>query len=70
MILYTMMPQELIFPTQESEFGQQMEVTYDGVPVMVEQTEDHYYQIIRVISSNPDHFLDPKYTPGTKFSIR
>lgn len=69
MILYTMMPHELIYPNDEYDFGKQMEITHDGIPLMVERTEDADYRIIRILSSNPAHYLDSRYMPGAKISI-
>jgi hypothetical protein len=69
MILYTMMPQELIYPTAENEFGKQMMVQYNGIPLLVEQTEDNSYQVLRVMSSDPNHYLDERCCPGAKFSL-
>lgn len=70
MILYTMMPQELIFPCNESDFGKQLEVVVDGIPLMVEKTEDNEYRVVRVMSTNPEHFLDSRCMPGAKISIQ
>lgn len=69
MILYTMMPQELIFPTQEQDFAEPRLVSYQGVPLMVERTEDHSYRVIRVMSTDPKHFLNESYSPGSKISF-
>jgi hypothetical protein len=68
-ILYTMMPQELIFPTDELEFSKQMMIEYDGIPLLVEDNMDQTYQVIRILSSDPKHYLDSRYTPGSKISI-
>lgn len=64
-----MMPQELIFPTNEFDYGKQMMIHYDGIPLLVEQTEEQSYQVIRVMSSDPNHFLDSRCSPGTKISL-
>lgn len=69
MILYTMMPQELIFPTQQQTEPQLQLVTYQGVPLMVERTEEMDYRVVRVISTDPMHYLDERYRPGTKISF-
>ncbi|MFD2443579.1 YlzJ-like family protein [Bacillus sp. CGMCC 1.16607] len=69
MILYTIMPQELIYPTDEQEFSKQMMVQYDGIPLLVEQNADQSFQVIRIISSDPNHYLDSRCTPGSKISL-
>ncbi|HLO12381.1 MAG TPA: YlzJ-like family protein [Pseudoneobacillus sp.] len=69
MILYTMMPYELIYPTDTAEYDKQMMVQYDGIPLLVEQLEDNSYQVLRIMSSDPKHFLDNRYFPGSKISL-
>lgn len=68
MILYTMMPQELIFQTESTEFSRHLEINYNGIPLMVERTDDQGYKVIRVLSSNPDHYLDSRFMPGSIIS--
>lgn len=70
MILYTLMPHELIFESDMNKlFEKQKEVTFDGIPLLVEMTDDNAYRIIRILSSDPAHFLDPRCTPGNKISF-
>jgi hypothetical protein len=68
MILYTMMPQEMIYPTSEEEYGRQLLISYQGVPLLVEPTTDRSYQVIRIVSTDPQHFLNETLLPGTKIS--
>ncbi|WP_077211578.1 YlzJ-like family protein [Bacillus dakarensis] len=69
MILYTMMPQELVFPTNNEVYDNLTQIDYEGIPLMVERTDDHAYRVVRVMSTNPDHFLDSRCLPGSKISI-
>jgi hypothetical protein len=70
MILYTMMPQDLVFPPEEqNQSAGQMMVNYKGVPVLAEQVDAMNYQIIRVMSTDPSHYLNTDCTPGTKISL-
>ncbi|MEH7109622.1 YlzJ-like family protein [Bacillus sp. JJ1764] len=69
MILYTMMPQELIFPQDSSVFQQQQMVNYQGVPLIVEKTDNQSYQVIRILSSDPQHYLNANICPGSKISL-
>lgn len=64
MILYTTMPQELIYQTQESEFEQQQVINYEGIPLLVEMNENHDYRVLRVMSSDPNHYMDDRFCPG------
>lgn len=69
MILYTTMPQELIFPyVSESNSNQQM-VSYQGIPLLVEATDGQNAQVIRILSTDPQHYLDNQICPGAKISF-
>ncbi|MGM0750487.1 MAG: YlzJ-like family protein [Bacillota bacterium] len=63
MILYTMVPNDLVFPTDSSEFSGQMMMEYQGVPILVQQ-EENRYRIVRVMSSDPAHYLHDQICPG------
>ncbi|WP_113929947.1 YlzJ-like family protein [Bacillus sp. P14.5] len=63
MILYTTVPQEMIFPAEESAYSQQMVIEWQGIPLLVEQSEQQY-RVVRVMSSNPDHYLNDQICPG------
>jgi hypothetical protein len=69
MILYTMMPQELIYPTNDQDYSKPIMIQYEGIPLLVEQSTDNCYQVIRIMSSDPSHFLDSRCSPGTKISL-
>lgn len=69
MILYTTVPYELIFPSEMEALEKQKTITYNGVPLLVDCTEPYNMQIIRVLSSDPQHFLDNRFSPGTKISL-
>ncbi|AQX54103.1 YlzJ-like family protein [Priestia flexa] len=65
MILYTMMPQELIYPdTTQAELPKQKMMQYNGISMLVEENEYNQQQIVRILSTDPQHYLDKKYYPG------
>jgi hypothetical protein len=64
-----MMPPELIFPTEADAYRKQRTIMHQGVPLLVELADDQTLEVIRVISSDPQHFLDGRYFPGTKISL-
>ncbi len=68
MILYTTIPQELIFQTDELEYGKQTMIDYEGIPLLVEMDENRDYRVVRVMSSDPGHYLDERCGPGTVLS--
>lgn len=69
MILYTMMPHEQVFPPSSEETVNQVMITYNGIPVMAEWTENHEYRVLRVMSTDPNHYMDPACMPGSKISL-
>ena len=68
MIIYTMMPQELIFPHEQEVYAHQMVLDYYGVQLLAERVEDGF-SIVRILSSNPEVFMQPGLAPGTKIPI-
>ncbi len=69
MILYTMMPHDLVFPPETSTFGNQQMVSYQGIPLLVENSDPQNVRVIRILSSDPQHFLDERVCPGAKISF-
>lgn len=69
MIFYTIMPDELMFPTQEDEYQKQSVVNHNGVQLLVQETEKSQFEILRVLSSDPQHFLESQYCPGQKITM-
>ncbi|WP_041966679.1 YlzJ-like family protein [Mesobacillus selenatarsenatis] len=68
MILYTMMPHEQVFPPEEGAVNQVM-VSYNGIPIMAELTENHEYRVVRVMSTDPNHYMEPTCLPGSTFTL-
>lgn len=69
MILYTTMPQELIFPVDNSEYEKQQVVSLNGISFVVMQTETNAYQIVRNLSTDPAHYLNSEYSPGQTINL-
>ncbi|NQD67000.1 ribonuclease [Bacillus haikouensis] len=63
MILYTTVPQEQIYPADETEFSGQMMIEHQGIPLLVQQVNNKY-RIIRIMSSDPAHYMDGTICPG------
>ncbi|WP_316568539.1 YlzJ-like family protein [Neobacillus sp. YIM B06451] len=69
MILYTMMPQELIFQQeQEAVLTGRKIIFREGVAMEVEPSGDSF-QIVRLLSTDPAHFMDSRWQPGSKISM-
>jgi hypothetical protein len=69
MILYTMMPQELIFPNEPESLTKQQMVSYQGIPLLVETSGPQHAQVVRILSTDPQHFLNNEICPGAKISF-
>ncbi|WP_242144566.1 MULTISPECIES: YlzJ-like family protein [unclassified Bacillus cereus group] len=67
MILYTMMPEHLIYPSDYSQNEGQKVIHVSGVEMVVNLEKDQSYSIVRLLSTNPDHYL--QYEPGQRISI-
>jgi YlzJ-like protein len=69
MIYYTMMPEELMFPHTEDEYKKQSVIKMNGIQLLVQQSENAQYEIIRVLSSDPQHYLNSELCPGQKITM-
>ncbi|MFD2212793.1 YlzJ-like family protein [Metabacillus endolithicus] len=69
MIYYTMMPEELMFPHTEAEYKKQSVIEMNGIQLLVQQSENAQYEIIRVLSSDPQHYLNSELCPGQKITM-
>jgi hypothetical protein len=69
MILYTTMPMELIFPHESESSSVQQMVSFQGIPLLVESVDGQNAQIIRILSTDPQHYLDNQICPGAKISF-
>ncbi|AIF43706.1 YlzJ-like family protein [Virgibacillus sp. SK37] len=62
MILYTPLTQEEIFPEEENTNREY--ISYEGRTICVNKTADGEYQLVQLLSTDPQDFLNDKYTPG------
>lgn len=62
---YTPLDQTDIFP---SEFTEHKLITYAGKSIYVQETEAGQLQLIRLVSTDPEDYLNPVFTPGTKLT--
>ncbi|WP_163971275.1 YlzJ-like family protein [Oceanobacillus halotolerans] len=64
MILYTPLTQEEVFPNDQ-ESTNRHHITFQGRECYVEETKDGTYQLIQLLSTDPQDFLDENFAPGT-----
>lgn len=70
MILYTPMSPHDVFPTEESQASNQRHViSYEGKMVYVQQKTNNNYEILQLMSTNPDDYMHEHFQPGTLLSI-
>ncbi|MDI3538156.1 MAG: hypothetical protein PWP12_61 [Bacillota bacterium] len=65
MILYTPMPLELVLEGMEDYRPQYEEVVVRGHKLLVERTGVNQAKLVRLLSTNPNDFLDPSFFPGS-----
>lgn len=64
MIVYTIFPLELVFEGYEDFKPEYEEIERDGCRLLVEALSFNQGKIVRLISSNPQDYLNPAYQPG------
>ncbi|KQL39406.1 hypothetical protein AN960_10655 [Bacillus sp. FJAT-25509] len=67
MILYTIMPIESIFPVDQQEYTSQQFMEYNGVPMLVDSVGGTAFEIKRIVSTDPQHFM--QYSPGQRILV-
>jgi hypothetical protein len=70
MIIYTSMPLELVYEGYENFKPQYEEIEHNGVSMVIEPSGPYQGKIVRLLSCNPQHYLDPSYSPGSMIHFR
>lgn len=69
MIHYTPLPLEDVFAGWDRSSPEPQEIIVNGVTMQVEPLNVKEAKIVRIISSNPQDFLNPTYQPGKTISF-
>ncbi len=64
MILYTALPLELIWEGYSEFSPKYEEITKDGQLLLIEPVSFNRGKIVRLISSNPQDYMNPSLQPG------
>ena len=64
MILYTIYDPEFVFSTQQNNVSYS-EMSVDGVKVQISLENNSDFRVERIISTNPNDYLNPKLQPGS-----
>lgn len=70
MILYSIVPSELVFGGNNYWEGAKLcEAYYKGERIIVSHMSDNRYEVRKLLSTNPKSFLDPSFQPGSAVDI-
>ncbi|UFJ42188.1 YlzJ-like family protein [Brevibacillus humidisoli] len=72
MIIHSVVPLELIFENYEQNGKQKLrEIALgEGVKMLVEENGEYEGTVVRLISPNPQDYLNPRFAPGQKITFR
>lgn len=65
MILYTPLCHTDVFPINDEEFSNHQFVSYQGKLLYVEEIDKGSYELLQLLSTDPQDFLNKGYSPGT-----
>lgn len=65
MILYTPLSETDVFPSSDEDFQKRHCVSCNGKQMYVEEMEDGQFQVLQLLSTDPQDFMNSEYTPGT-----
>ncbi|MCH5586440.1 YlzJ-like family protein [Shimazuella sp. AN120528] len=63
MLHWTLLPEEIVFQDLTNAVPPIHETIVDGVRLLVQQDGDAM-RVVRLLSPDPAHFLDPRFQPG------
>ncbi|TDF98169.1 YlzJ-like family protein [Paenibacillus piri] len=64
MIHYTVLPLEVVLEGIEQMEDTSIQLTVNGITMQVQPINATQASIIRITSCNPQHYLNPQYSPG------
>lgn len=70
MILWTIMPLELVFAQQGDISYPYEDIEYAGIKMMVEKMSSNQCRVVRILSSNPQDYMRSDLQPGTILSYK
>jgi hypothetical protein len=70
MILYSVMPEEIVFEGWDQQPERPLEVTVNGLLMEVQPVSHQEAKIVRLICPDPQQYLNPAYAPGQMIKYR
>ncbi|MHB1420632.1 MAG: YlzJ-like family protein [Bacillota bacterium] len=68
MILYTTLPEEVVLEGMEQQRNW-VETEYEGITMQVEPLNFGEARVVRIYSTDPQDYLNPRYQPGSVISF-
>jgi hypothetical protein len=65
MILYSIIPADIVFGSPDGGEAKYLEAEYLGEKILVTRLENDDYMIARLLSTNPRAYLNQKLQPGS-----
>ncbi|MGE6378119.1 YlzJ-like family protein [Peribacillus muralis] len=69
MTLYTIVPEDIIFPHHHERTANLIEMIYNGVHVMVEHDGGRSFRIERIVSTDPADYMNANIHPGAVINV-
>ncbi|WP_127580726.1 YlzJ-like family protein [Paenibacillus koleovorans] len=70
MIFYSCVPEEVVFENWDMPQEPIIDVTVNGLLMQVQPVSAHQARIVRLISPDPQQYLNPAYAPGQWIEYR
>ena len=67
MILNTPLSYEEIFPQETSNVNRQV-ISYNGTLIHVEEVSPGSYEVLQLLSTNPQDYLNETFSPGSRIN--
>jgi hypothetical protein len=65
MIHYTPLSESDIFPTDNQVYNNRQCISYEGRMMFVEKNTSGDYQVVQLLSTDPQDYLNEKFIPGS-----
>jgi hypothetical protein len=65
MILYSVVPEEVVFDGIDDYKPNYIEIKHNGVTMQIEPMNSQQAKIVRLFSANVQDYMNPAYMPGT-----
>ena len=69
MVIYTIYPPEVVLQPEQTEQRRYVTVDYKGRTIVLEVAADGQTKIARLLSVDPNDYLNPAWQPGATFSF-